>query len=72
MDMLEKVSADERGGDNLNELKSCLKNGSRQGQNLAVTVLFVRSSLDSGMVLQPQGTDRKGPLVVPLPESTIS
>jgi len=43
------VSAVERGGTNLNSLKYFrTENSSSQGQNLAVTLLFVPSSLDSG------------------------
>ena len=43
-------TADERGGKNLHGLKDvCIKNGSSQGQNLALTVLSVPSSLNSAM-----------------------
>jgi len=42
-------TAVERGGNNVNGFKDCrTENGSSQGQNLALTGLFVPSSLDSG------------------------
>ena len=42
-------AAGERGGKNLNGVKDCrTENGSSQGQYLALTGLFVQSSLDSG------------------------
>jgi len=42
-------AAAEREGNNLKYSKDvCLKNGSSQGQNLALTVVFVPISLDSG------------------------
>ena len=42
-------AATERNGNNLKGSKdTCLKNGSSQGQNLALTALYVPSSFDSG------------------------
>jgi len=44
------LTASERAGNNLKDFKCLyLKNGSSQGQNPAVTVLFVPNSLGSGL-----------------------
>ena len=43
------AAADTREGNKLNGLKDvCLKNGSNQGQDLALTVLFLPNSLETG------------------------
>jgi len=42
-------SAGERGGNSLNDFRDMrTENGSNQGRNLALTLLFVPNSLDSG------------------------
>ena len=46
-------TAAEREENNLKQFKDfCLKNGSSQGQNLTLTVLFIPNSLDSGQLNQ--------------------
>jgi len=53
------MAAGERGGNNLNGFEDFrTENGSSQGQNLALTGLFVPSSIDSGHTLLSYGEVR--------------
>jgi len=56
------VANAEQGGNNLNGCKAFrAENGSSQGQNLALTGLFVRSLLDSGQAHNLSSTIAYGP-----------